>query len=111
MRLKTVWPNSINSRNFAGSVSAAIECKSAPAMKMDFFALHRTSPLSSGCAGNEIEMFVQFAQRGAIENVRGRTGPVEGQDADLFRGDFATYIWNAEQLRLVFLRKAAGAPN
>ena len=38
---------------------------------------------------DEIEVRVQFVQCRAVENIRGRTGTVEGQDADLFGGDFA----------------------
>ena len=63
--------------------------RSAPAMKIDFFAEVTMTPLNRCVFFDEIEMLAQILQGRRVENVRAGIRPIEGQHADSVIIDFA----------------------
>ena len=68
-------------------------CKSAPAMKIDFFAEVTITPLSAGFFLDEVEMPAQIVQGRSVEDVRARIGPVERQQANTVVTNLAPDQW------------------
>src|SRR5581483_1523545 len=58
-----------------------------------FFGGGKNQAAQGGILFNKVELFVQLLERSGVENIRGRSGPIECQHADLVPGDFAPNHW------------------